>query len=165
MNFQVPQFIEEQPKIVGFLTLPEFLYLAAGGGVSFLCFYVFSIFLWVIITVVIAAIVVGLAFVKINGQPMPKVLAAAFGYVWSPRQFTWQRAMQESELDTSNIEKFEAARRSMKFQEKLKSLTLSVTTGKIFSSLNSGPTETKKEKRQAVTFLTGEKQMAKRIDY
>ena len=30
-TFQVPQFIDEQPKVVGFLTLPQFLYLALSG--------------------------------------------------------------------------------------------------------------------------------------
>lgn len=164
MNFQVPQFIEEQPKIIGFLTLPQFLYLAGAGGLSFLSFYVFSFFLWLMITIVLAGIAIGFAFVKISGQPLPKVLLAAFGYIWKPRQYTWQRAMKESELDISSLEKMEAVRKNMTLQEKLKSIALSVTTGKIFSP-KTGEEKEKKEKYQVVTYLTGEKQMAKRIDY
>jgi hypothetical protein len=50
----------------------------------------------------------------------------------------------------------------MSIQEKLQELTLSVVTGKIFSE----KPETKNgEHYQAVTYITGEKKLAKRVDY
>ena len=164
MNFQVPQFIDEKPKIIGFLTLPQFLYVAGAGLLSFFAFNVFNFFLWILITAVLGGLAVGLAFVKINGQPLPKVLFAALGYVWQPRQFTWQRAMKEASLDVSRLEKIEALRNSMSLQDKIKSLAMNVTTGKIFQG-KAGGNGDPKEKYQVVTLLTGEKKMAKKVDY
>ncbi|MFB6212783.1 MAG: PrgI family mobile element protein, partial [Candidatus Magasanikbacteria bacterium] len=51
-KFQVPQFIEQKPKIVGPLTLQQFIYLASAAAVSFLSFYMFSPLFSVIITIV-----------------------------------------------------------------------------------------------------------------
>lgn len=162
-TFQVPQFIEEQPKVVGFLTLPQFLYLAAAAGVSFAAFYIFSFVLWIFTTLVAASIAVALAFVKMNGQNLPTVLRAALAYYWKPRVYTWSRAAAETSLDTSRLEKLEALRRRMSIEETLKSLALQITTGKIFSrmseSLKNG------DRYQTVTYLTGEKHTARKVDY
>jgi hypothetical protein len=163
-TFQVPQFIEEKPKIVGFLTLPQFLYIAAAGGLSFAAFYAFNFFLWIIITLVLAAIALSLAFVKINGRPLPKVLQAALVYLWRQRKYTWQRAMKQAELDISEIEKLEAVRKKINFQEKLKSIALNITTAKLFSP-KAKREEKDKGKYQVVIFATGERGIAKRVDY
>jgi len=164
MNFQVPQFIEQKPKIVGFLTLPQFLYLAGAAGVSFAAFYIFNFFLWLLVTVVVGAVAIALAFVKINGQEFLKVTIAAFGFFLKPRTFTWQRAAAQAALDTESIEKLEALRRTMGLQERLKSITLAITTGKFLSAFTHLPKE-EGERHQTVTYLTGEKKVAKRIDY
>ena len=74
-TFQVPQFIEQKAKIVGFLTLPQFIYLASGGGLIFIFFKVFSFFIFLLIAIIIGALVISLAFIKVNGQEMPKILA------------------------------------------------------------------------------------------
>ncbi len=162
--FQVPQFIEQKPKIVGFLTLPQFLYLAGAAAVSFAAFYVFNFFLWLIVTVIVAAVAIALAFVRINGQDLLKVAVAALGFLLKPRTFTWQRAVASTMLDVESIEKLRAIREHIGFQEKLKSLALAVTTGKILSALKAAPEE-QGERYQTVTYLTGEKKVAKRIDY
>ncbi len=162
MNFQVPQFIEQEPKIVGFLTLKQFLFLAAGGGLIFICFYIFNFFIWFLISAIIAALFLSLAFVKVNGQEMYKILIAALNYFWQPRTYTWQRTAPETSFEIYDLEKIQAARRSMTFQEKLKSAALDITTGKIFSAK---PAKKQHPRYQAVTYLTGEKKMAKRVDY
>lgn len=162
MNFQTPQFIEQEAKIIGFLTLKQFLYLAAAAGLSFIFFYIFNFFLWFMFSAILAAIAVSLAFLKIGGQSFPKVLVAAFYYFWRPRVYTWQRIVKELSLETSEIEKLKELRRNMSIQEKLKNAALSITTGKAFA----GKKETKQgERYQRVTYLTGEKGVAKRVDY
>ncbi|MFH0806646.1 MAG: PrgI family protein [Candidatus Brennerbacteria bacterium] len=163
-TFQIPQFIDEQPKVVGFLTLPQFLYLAAAVGISFASFYVFTFFLWLLITLLVAAIAIGLAFIKINAQPLPAVLRSALAYYWKPRVYTWSRMLPETTLPgVAELQKIEALRRKMGIEETLRSLALQITTGKIFSRL---PEMKKQEKQyEVVTYLTGEKKVAKRVDY
>jgi len=92
MQFQVPQFIETEPKIVGPLTLRQFLYIAAAGGLSFILFFSLQTWLWFIITSLLGTIAAVLAFVKYNGQPMHVIIVAAFKYLWHPRFYLWQEA-------------------------------------------------------------------------
>lgn len=164
MNFQVPQFIEEKPKIIGPLTLQQFAYLAIAGIISFLSYLIFNFFLWFFITAIIGILAIVFAFVKVNGVPFPLVLQSSLTYYWKPRVYTWQRPIAETALDISSVEKLEAARRSMSIQEKLKSIALNITTGKLLSPQEFRE-QTPKERYQPVTFLTGERRLAKRVDY
>ncbi|MDP3947416.1 MAG: PrgI family protein [bacterium] len=91
MQFQVPQFIETENKIVGPLTLRQFLYLAGAGGVSFSFFFLIETWLWLVTTALLGAIGVSLAFVTINGRPLPAILRAALSFYWKPHFFLWQR--------------------------------------------------------------------------
>jgi len=161
MNFQIPQFIEQEAKIIGFLTLKQFLFIAAAVGLSFISYYLFNLFLWFMISVILAGFALSLAFVKIHGQDLPKIFVAALNYLWQPRLFTWRRILRETSLEISEVAKLEAVRRNMSIQEKLKSVALSLATGKIFSD------QEKKDgtRYQAVTYVTGERKMAKRVDY
>ena len=161
-TFQVPQFIEQKPKIIGPLTLEQFFYLGGAGVLSFFSFYVFNFFLSLILTVIFLSAAIALAFVKVNGQGMPATIKSALSYIWRPRTYTWQRAITETVLDTSELEKLEETRSNMSIQEKLKSIALGVTTGKIFS-----PKKWREEgeRYQGVTHLTGEKEKAKKVDY
>jgi len=161
-SFQVPQFIEEKSKIIGFLTIGQFAYVATGGLLIFIAFKIFTFTVWFLFSLVVAAAAVSLAFIKINGQELPRVLLHGFSYLWKPRTYTWQKPIPATELDLPELQRLEAVRRNMSIQEKLQELTLSVVTGKIFSE----KPETKNgEHYQAVTYITGEKKLAKRVDY
>ena len=160
-TFQTPQFIEQEAKIIGFLTLPQFGYVAVGGIIIFASFKIFSFFLFLMIAVIIGGLTIALAFVKINGQTMPKVILSAFFYVWSPRIYTWQRVAPQTTLEIPDFQKIEEIRKNMSVQEKLQSIILNVTTGKVFKF----KPEKGQEGFQAVTFATGEKRMVKKVDY
>ncbi|TSA45140.1 PrgI family protein [bacterium] len=158
-NFQVPQFISQKPKIVGFLTLPQFFYLAGAALIGYISFYVFTFFLAILITLVAAILGIAFAFIKINGQEFPKLITAVFGFMWGPKVYTWQRQNPQTSVNIDNVENI---RNKMSLQEKLKSITLSIATGKFFKQQteNDG-----KEKYETVVFLTGERGRAKKVDY
>ncbi len=162
MEFQVPQFIEQKPKIVGPLTLGQFFYLAGAAGISFISFKIFSFFLWILITLFFGAIGVTLAFVKINGQPFPKLMGSAFNFFWKPRVYTWQRKAPQTTIDFQKIEQIENMRENMHTQERLKSVALSIMTGKFFMKK---PETEDQDKYETVVYLTGERKQAKRVDY
>ena len=166
-TFQVPQFIEEKPKIISFLTLQQFLLIGGSIVFSIILFYIFSTFLWIILSTIIVSVGVCFAFVKINGQDLFKIAQAGFKYLWNPRVYVWERAMEETSIDTSSLEKLSMMRKSMSIQEKLKSVAQSITTGKIFKPESELPEGTRlpKGKYEVVTYLTGEKRVAKRVDY
>lgn len=167
-TFQVPQFIETKPKIVGFLSLGQFLYVAAGGILCFAFYFVFTLPVWVLFSIVVMGMAFALAFLKINGRSFPEVMKNAFSFAWNPRRYIWEREIPKATLDTSHIEKLTAMRQRMKVEEKIKSVALGITTGKLFSVdqfRKSGSEDGKKNHYQVVTYLTGERKLAKRIDY
>jgi len=162
-TFQIPQFIEQQAKIVGPLTLPQFLYIAAAGGIIFISFYVFAFFLWVLISATVTTIALALAFVKIDGEPLPRVVLSGLNYLLKPRIYTWQRVFPQKTLEVSDLEEVELLRKNMSVQEKLKSIALNITTGKIFSAPRAERPPGKSY--EVVTFMTGERRLAKKVDY
>jgi len=160
-TFQVPQFIDQKPKIVGPLTLSQFFYIAIAAGISLTSFYIFNLVVWVLSSVILVTISVGLAFIKINGQEMPKVIRAGFHFFFGPRIYTWQRAIERPLYEE---EKIETARKTMGAREKLNSIVLNVTTGKMFSPKQMR-NEQKKEEYQIAIFETGERRKIKKVNY
>ncbi|MEK7512742.1 MAG: PrgI family protein [Patescibacteria group bacterium] len=167
MNFQVPQFIEEKPKIFWFLTLPQFIYLAVGGAASFVVFHLFNTFVAFFLILFITMLSVALAFGKVNGMSMPAIMSAALSFLWKPRTYAWRRDLPGATADAPSLDRIQALRNTMGIQERLKSIALSVTTGKFLQRFagQRAPTSEGKERFQVVTYLTGEKKVAKRIDY
>ena len=90
MQFQVPQFIDVEDKIFGPLTLRQFLYLCGAGAISAISFLKFALPLWIGFSIILFGVAGALAFIHVNGQPMTKMFAAAFWYVWFPKFYLWR---------------------------------------------------------------------------
>jgi len=92
MQFQVPQFIEVEDKIVGPLTFKQFVFIAGGFGMA----YVF----WRLLPLIAAApLIVGslgfaaaLAFLQINGRPFLIALEHGFYFFLHPKLYLWSNA-------------------------------------------------------------------------
>jgi hypothetical protein len=102
MEYQVPQFIEVEDKIVGPLTLKQFIYIAGAGG---LC-VVFFIYLPIIFALLLSAPIVGLAaalsFYKVNGKSFIEILEAGFVYYTGSKFFLWKhRVPNEKDLTSA----------------------------------------------------------------
>ncbi|MDO8566695.1 MAG: PrgI family protein [bacterium] len=103
MEYQVPQFIDVEDKIVGPLTLKQFIYIAGAGG---LC-VVFFVYLPTLFAFLLSAPIIGLAaalaFYKVNGKSFIEMLEAGFSYYAGAKLFLWKHK------DPSVKEKTEAA--------------------------------------------------------
>jgi hypothetical protein len=92
MRYQVPQFIEVEDKIFGSISLKQFIYLAGGGGLSFVIFrFLPSIVYSFIPIVIIMSFSAALAFYKVNNKPFINVVEAAFKYYVSAKLFIWKK--------------------------------------------------------------------------
>lgn len=92
MQFNVPQFLEIEDKIIGPLTLKQFAFLAGGGAVIFLAyFYAPTTFIFILVTIPVALLAIALAFVKINGRPFIYFLGAFVNYTLKPKLFIWRK--------------------------------------------------------------------------
>lgn len=106
MQFQVPQNIDMEDKIVGPLTLIQFLYLLGGGLVVYLLFQslatdYFAIFL--LLGIPIALIALALAFFKIQEQPLSHFIVAGFTYLTQPKVRLWRRQTNFQPILTAPI--------------------------------------------------------------
>ena len=90
MEYQVPQFIEVEDKIIGPLTLKQFIYLAGAAGIAVLCFIYLSFIFALLIAGPLVALAVALAFYKVNNKPFIEVLEAGFNYYTRSKLFLWK---------------------------------------------------------------------------
>ena len=92
MRFQVPQFIEVEDKIFGPLTLKQFIYLAGGGGLSFLVYSLINnLFISSIPIIVIMAISAAFAFYKVNNKSFVNIVEYAFKYYFGNKLYIWKK--------------------------------------------------------------------------
>ncbi len=90
MQFQVPQFIESEDKVIGPLTIRQFIYIGVAGGVCAVLYFMLATWLWMIITLIVMGFSVALAFVKIDGRPLINIVLSAIGFYWNPQTYLWQ---------------------------------------------------------------------------
>jgi hypothetical protein len=98
MEYQVPQFIEVEDKIVGRLTLKQFIYLAGTVGLCVVFFSYAPIILAGILSAPVIGLGAALAFYKVNGKPFIEILEAGFQYYTREKLLLWkQPALSEEE--------------------------------------------------------------------
>ena len=180
MQFQVPQFIDLAPKIVGPLTLKQFLYIAAAAVPSFVLFFTLQLWLWFALTFVMGFAALALAFYKINGQELPTIALAALRYLWQPRFFLWREeraAPVPAKLSLPKIprEAFKTPKLTVGSQPQrlaLSDLALKLTTTTHPIAAREKPSKNlfsffnfSKERFETFRRTTGDREAARRIDY
>ncbi|MBU6321191.1 MAG: PrgI family protein [Patescibacteria group bacterium] len=90
MEYQVPQFIEVEDKIVGPLTLRQFIYLAGGAGLCVIFFLYLPLWLALPLMALVAGGAGALAFYRINGKPLIEMVEAGFNYSVRSKLFLWK---------------------------------------------------------------------------
>lgn len=103
MQFQIPQFIEIEDKIVGPFSLRQLLYVVAGGVVAFMAFTFLPFFAGALIALIALGGTLALALIKINGQPLTRVAFAAAGFFWKPRLYLWKRETKERTIEFTEL--------------------------------------------------------------
>jgi hypothetical protein len=97
MKFNVPQFIEHEAKIIGPLTFRQSVYIGSAGVIAFILYYSvpFSVFLPIIMVLGLSSF--ALAFLKINGKPLPEIIVSFFNFFFSSKIFLWQKEQTKTQ--------------------------------------------------------------------
>src|SRR3989344_2125018 len=90
MQFQVPQFIETEDRVVGPFSIRQFIYVAIAGWFCFILYFAVEFWLLVVLAVPTMGAAFSLAFIKINGVPLTRVAMSAFNFYWKPQTYVWQ---------------------------------------------------------------------------
>lgn len=107
MQFQVPQFIEIEDKLVGPLTLKQFLYIAGNSGLAYIAYALIPISV-IGIVVAIAFLSFGglLAFYQYNNRPFVKLVSSFFYFHTKPKLYIWKPQKKPVNKDILDISTF-----------------------------------------------------------
>lgn len=89
-RFQVPQFIETETKLIGPLTLKQFLFVAGGFSMVAMEYILFSGMIFAILALLTLTFFGALAFVRIDGQPFINYLAYLLAYFLGSKQYLFK---------------------------------------------------------------------------
>lgn len=92
MQFKVPQNIDLQDKVIGPMTMIQFLYVLGGGVIDYLLFMTIGPgIVFYILAIPIALLALALAFLKIQEQPLSHFITAGLVFYNRPKKRTWLR--------------------------------------------------------------------------
>lgn len=176
MQFQVPQFIETEDKIVGPLTLRQFAYIGAVGAIAFVLYFVLDPLVWLFITAFLASIAVGLAFGKVNGRPVIAFVAAFIESVWRPKIYVYKTSASikaEKLVEPPKTKPLQADDHKKPVFSGIKDLKNWIATSKTAIPRrekplprNFGrPQQEFKDRYEVIRKMSGEREVVKRIDF
>ena len=104
MQFQVPQFIEIEDKIVGPLTFRQFLFIVGGLGAAFI-FYQLPIWSGVKFFLVILSMGVGAAFAfyRVNNKTLLATIEDAFMFYVGRKLYLWKKVQKPVQKKNSTL--------------------------------------------------------------
>ncbi len=97
MEYQVPQFIEVEDKVVGPLTFRQFVYLTGAGGICVVLIAYLPLVVAILLCIPVAALGATLSFYKVNGKSFIEILEAGFNYYTGAKMFLWKRDVPKVE--------------------------------------------------------------------
>ncbi len=98
-QYQVPQFINTESKIIGPFTLRQFIFIGSGGALILGLQYLVSYSVWLICALIIAIISAALAFVKIDNIPLPRYIAMSVAFLLSNKKYIYQNQQGDAIQD------------------------------------------------------------------
>jgi len=102
-QFTVPQFIDVEGKIIGPLTVRQFLIILAAaiiGGISYR-FFDFSLFLT--ISIILGILAITFSFVRINGRPFHFFVLNLIQTLRRPGTRTWSKSFDAPPDELKNV--------------------------------------------------------------
>lgn len=92
MQFSVPQFIDIEDKIIGPLTIKQFLWLLAAAVILFIIWTALPLLLFIIAAIPVAGLFGALAFLKVNGRPFINFIISGFSFLITPKLYLFKKA-------------------------------------------------------------------------
>lgn len=97
-HFLVPQFIDVEPKIIGPITVRQFLIMLVGFLFIFIEYKLFTFLAFIVSGVVTFGVFGIFAFAKINGRPFHYFILNVAETLKRPRLYTWNKTLTDAEV-------------------------------------------------------------------
>lgn len=139
-QFVVPQFIDVEPKIIGSITLRQFMICLVGFGLMYVAYKTSDFALFILIAVIIVMICGPLAFLKVNGMPMHFFLLNFIQTFKRSKIRIWNKNLTQDEIKsmlamrskTIVKDKVAVVLKQRLSQNSLRDLALIVDTGGVY---------------------------------
>lgn len=110
-QFQVPQFIERESRLIGPFTVKQSALLGAGGATLFILWFIVVKWLFFLLAFPIVLAFIFIAFMRVNGRPLLDFIGSFFSFFISPQLYIWQKRMETLEKakkkKMKEVERFE----------------------------------------------------------
>lgn len=167
MQYQVPQFIDTEDKIAGPFTIRQFIYICVTAGAIFVLYLVFQSIIFIFFALLVGGAGVGLAFIKVNGQPLSKLALLGFSFYWNPQLYLWLPERPQLPKTAETMSQVSSG-------ANLESIISGTTLKKAWQYVETGskpePQQLKADQGPATRFevfrqVTGELRAAHRVDF
>ena len=91
MRYKVPQNIDMPDRIIGPLTMIQFVEAVLGGGLAYICFNAFPSPINVGLALIAGMFTVAVVFVKINERPFLFYFMALMKFIGTPKRRVWHQ--------------------------------------------------------------------------
>ncbi len=98
MQFKVPQNIDMEDKIIGPLTLLQFIYLVIGGVILYATIKAGDTVMIAFVGIPVALLALALCFVKIQDQPFSKFVVSLVFFLTRPKIRVWNKQTELEEI-------------------------------------------------------------------
>ncbi len=90
-QYPIPQFIESEGKIISFLTFRQFFVLVIGAGMCLGFFYLLPFFLFMILSIIVALLVLAIAFLKVDNVSMITIFFNFLTFSLASKNYVWKK--------------------------------------------------------------------------
>ena len=91
MRYTLPQFIEHEAKVIGPLTIKQFIFVAIAAAVCFILLFSLPIQIALIAVVIIVGSTIPLVFIKIEDKPLSSRVWKLLTYNFSSKMYVWKK--------------------------------------------------------------------------
>jgi len=91
MGYQVPQFINIESKVVGPLTLKQFVWVGLGGAILLMLLKVLPTIWFIVIAIPVGGLFAALAFYKIDGMPLIQYIMNMLSYALGNKKYIFKK--------------------------------------------------------------------------
>jgi len=90
-QYPIPQFIEQEGRILPFMTFRQFFTLVGGAAICFVLFYLLPITLFIVASLFVMLFAGTLAFIKVNKVSIFKFSLQYLGFLSRTKNYTWKK--------------------------------------------------------------------------
>lgn len=128
MQFQVPQNIDLEDKIIGPLTLKQFIILLVGGMFDYIWYTFLDTSLFILLAIPTTAFTLALVFAKVHEEPFPKFLGNLILFTLKPKIMVWGQGLKPQIIEAKKIKKEKISPEKMTTKEDIQRLAQVIDT-------------------------------------